>query len=146
MQQEINPSAENVRWVNAINRTPDHDGVVHLKIGQLNRVGNFFDNMLGKGVYIQGYEPWTLGEEKFDGIFWLDHSPNEQPVEQKENDAVAFEYLLGELQARTDRILHDKGCSSKEVHDAINDVAHELYNEYQKQKNDETRRTAQAPL
>ncbi len=89
MQQEINPSAENVRWVNAINRTPDHDGVVHLKIGQLNRVGNFFDNMLGKGVYIQGYEPWTLGEEKFDGIFWLDHSPNEQPVEQKlPNDVV----------------------------------------------------------
>jgi hypothetical protein len=55
--------------------------------------------------------------------------------EQKENDAFAFEYLLGELQARTDRILRDKGCSSKEVYDAINDVAHELYNEYQKQKN-----------
>jgi hypothetical protein len=54
--------------------------------------------------------------------------------EQKENEDVAFDYLLAEFQARTDRILRDKGCSSKEVHDAINDVAHELFNEYQKQK------------
>ncbi len=74
-------------WVNAITRTPAHDGVVHLKIGTLNRVGNFFDNGLGKGVYIQGHEPWTLGEEKFDGVFWLD----EQPVEQKENEAAFTE-------------------------------------------------------
>lgn len=74
-------------FVNAATRTPDHDGIVHLKIGQLNRVGNFFDNASGKGVYIQGYEPWTLGEEKFDGVFWLDESGT---IAGREEDAVSF--------------------------------------------------------
>lgn len=89
MQEEIKQGPV---FVNAKDRTPDHDGVVHLKIGQLNRVGNFFDNAIGKGVYIQGHEPWTLTEDKFDGVFWLDESgqSNEQPGEQKENILSVF--------------------------------------------------------
>lgn len=61
-------------WVKASEGTPAHDGIVHLKIVGLSRVGNFFDNGLGKGVYVNGPEPYSFGEDKFSEIFWLDET------------------------------------------------------------------------
>ena len=66
---EINPV-----WVSAGNRIPGHDGIVHLKIDGLNRIGNFYDRNNARGLYVNGPEPYLLGEDKFNGIFWLDES------------------------------------------------------------------------
>lgn len=70
-------------WVKASNEIPNHDGIVHLKIDGQNRIGNFYDDGQNKRIYIQGPEPYTLGEDKFEGIHWLRESLSEQrPVEQ----------------------------------------------------------------
>lgn len=80
-------------WIKASERTPTHDGIVHLKIVGLNRVGNFFDNGLGKGVYVNGPEPYSFGEEKFSEIYWLDESGT--AATGREEDAISFaEWIL----------------------------------------------------
>lgn len=67
-------------WVKASRQRPKHDGLVHLEIDGLARIGNFYDDGAKKKLYVQGPEPYILYEDKFDGVLWLDKSGSKEGI------------------------------------------------------------------
>jgi hypothetical protein len=69
----------------------------------------------------------AIGHDELNDLEWLDESPNEQPVEQKENDAVAFAEWLDKQRNNNSPLWRDEAIWGKENPYII------VYNEYQKQ-------------
>lgn len=89
-------------FVNAAIRSPDHDGIVHLKIDGLNRVGNFYEDDGRKKLYVNGPEPYILFEDKFDGVMWLDESGTvSQDAHEREVIMQAFDKVRKIFQGRS---------------------------------------------
>ena len=76
-------------WVKANERRPKHDSQVHLKIDGLKRIGNFYEAANGKiNLYVNGPEPYTLFEDKFGGVEWLDESGAATAFTQERADLI----------------------------------------------------------
>lgn len=114
-------------WVKASECLPKFDGLVHLKIDGLKKIGNFYHEEGKNKLYVNGPEPFILYEDKFGGVEWLDDSGTPVADWAKDYDTLYYIVMpvLNKLRHRTDNDtrMMERGSEIRDtIHKVLADI------------------------
>lgn len=72
-----------MRWVKASVRLPGNDNPQFIRInGEIRRMGNFYEENGRKFLYIPISHPYSINQDKFNRVEWLDESESPSPCSE----------------------------------------------------------------